>query len=354
MEMLIYQIEHLAGKWLEFMVASSVQLGLFLLLIIAITAVFKNQSARFLYWIWLIGLLKIFVPPNIKLPAFLLHSKFVLDNNIPMLFIPEIQLANTTAPGLSYQGYLFLLWVIIIALLFAFWIYKLIRFRSHVTQLCHEITGRIQLDRDMDMLNRVRFFTGPNIDMPFTKGLFAPKVFLPESVLSWRRSELIALIFHELAHIQRKDLLVIVIQNAMQLLYFFHPLVWLANIQISRYREKACDDFAIHAMHGKSLEYGKLLLKSIDHAIGWKPIPSLSTQFHQSKKFLLNRFHYILNRKGNIMTKLKFSQKLALIGLIIFGIALSCQKQTLKETKGTNEKPTRAIQEKPQAEKAKL
>ncbi len=48
------------------------------------------------------------------------------------------------------------------------------------------------------------------------------------------------------------------------------------------------------------------------------------------------------------MTKLKLSHKLVFIVLIIIGMALSCQKKTLKETISTNEKPAQAIQEKPQ------
>jgi TonB family protein len=328
METLIFQIEIIAQKWFEFMVASSVQLGLFLVLIFIITSIFRNQSARFLYLVWLIGLLKIFIPPTIKLPAFISNSKFIMDNQIPALLIPEIHITTASTPALSYQGYLFIAWAAVVLSLMYYWLFQLIQFRIKVTRSCIEITDDQSLF-DKQILNddKARIFTGTGISMPFTKGLIKPKIYLPESTLSWQVHELKALILHEYAHIKRRDILFITLQNMMQLLFFFHPLVWLANRQISRYREQACDDFAIQALQGKALEYGKLLLKSIDDAFDWKPIPSMSNYFHQSKKFLLNRFHYILNRKENIMIRLNLSQKLVLVGLMVVGIAISCQKK---------------------------
>ena len=328
METLIFQIEIIAQKWFEFMVASSVQLGLFLVLIFIITSIFRNQSARFLYLVWLIGLLKIFIPPTIKLPAFISSSKFIMDNQIPALLIPEIHITTASTPALSYQGYLFIAWAAVVLSLMYYWLFQLIQFRIKVTRSCIEITDDQSLF-DKQILNddKARIFTGTGISMPFTKGLIKPKIYLPESTLSWQVHELKALILHEYAHIKRRDILFITLQNMMQLLFFFHPLVWLANRQISRYREQACDDFAIQALQGKALEYGKLLLKSIDEALDWKPIPSMGTYFHQSKKFLLNRFHYILNRKENIMIRLNLSQKLVLVGLMVVGIAISCQKK---------------------------
>ncbi|MCI0493728.1 M56 family metallopeptidase, partial [candidate division KSB1 bacterium] len=327
MDAIIFKIEIIAQQWFALMTASSIQLGVFLLLILIIASIFKKQSARFLYLVWLIGLLKIFIPPTIKLPAFFSNATIILDNQIPSLLIPEIHVVSASSATLSYQGYLFLAWAAVVLTLFCYWLFQLIRFRVKVTGTSIEITDQNLFDTRILNGDRVRIFTGANISMPFTKGIFQPKIYLPESALSWQVNELNALILHEYAHIKRKDLFFITLQNVMQLLFFFHPMVWLANRQISRYREKACDDFAIHALQGKATEYGRLLLKSIDEALDWKPIPSMSISFHQSKKFLLQRFHYILNRKESIMTKLKLSQKLVLIGLIIFGIALSCQKQ---------------------------
>ena len=89
METLVFRIEIIAQKWFAFMTASSIQLGVFLFFILIIASMFRKQSARFLYLVCLIGLLKIFVPPTIKLPAFITSFKFIMDNQIPILLIPQ-------------------------------------------------------------------------------------------------------------------------------------------------------------------------------------------------------------------------------------------------------------------------
>ncbi len=327
METIIFNIEMYAQKWFSFMVTSSIQLGLFIIFIFIIVILLRKQSAKFLYLVWLIGLFKIFVPPTIELPTVISNSRFVVENQIPMIMIPEIHITTTSIPGLDYQGFLFLLWIFITMSLFIFWVYKALMFRRSLSHSCREITKEILFSNKIFNSDRVKILTGPNISMSFTKGVFTPKIYLPESALSWTQIELKALILHEMAHVKRKDVLIISIQNMLQLLYFFHPLLWFANIQISRYREKACDDFAIQTMQGKSLEYGKSLLKSIDHAVGWNVLPSISTYFYQSKRFVFNRFNYILNKKEKIMTKLSLAQRLVLIGMVVLAIVFSCQKK---------------------------
>ncbi len=335
MDTIIFKIEIIAQKWFAFMTASSIQLVFFLILIFIIVNIFRKQSARFLYFVWLIGLVKIFIPPTIKLPVFISTSKFIMDNQIPLLLIPEIQITPASSPTLNYQVYLFAAWALIVLALMCYWFYKYLYFQVKVTRSSIEITNQNLIDSQLINGDKIYIFTGDKIVFPFVKGLFDPKIYLPESVLSWQQSELKALILHEYAHIERKDLFVIGLQNVAQLLFFFHPLVWLTIIQISRYREKACDDFAIHAMKGKAIEYSRLLLKSLNHAGNWKHMPQMSSYFHQSKKFLINRFDYILNRKEFIMTKLNLSQKLVLIGLMTLGIIFSCQKK---------EQPSQALQ----------
>jgi len=327
METIIYRIDFVAQKWYSFMVASSIQLGLFIILIAMLSFLFRKQSARFLYWLWLIGLLKILIPPTIKLPAFLSHSSLIPNPSISGFSMPVIQFTTVSSPELSYQGFLFLCWAGIVLFLLGFWLFKLLRFNRAITRSRYEITEKILSIHVFDPGKRVRFFSAPDIAMPFTRGVFYPKIYLPESALSWSVGELKALIFHELAHVKRKDLLVIAFQNLVQLFYFFHPLVWLASIQLCRYREKACDDSTIVALQGNYMEYGKLLLKSVDQVVNWKPLPSLTTYFHQSGRFLVHRFEYILNRKEFIMYKLTFLQKMLLVGLMVVGVALSCQKK---------------------------
>ena len=325
METIANQFELLAQKWLSIMLTSSIQLSIFLMLIVVISFFVKKQSATFLYMLWMIGLFKVLLPTNIKLPDFLTGSNLSFNQQIPILTMPEISAAAMGANFLSYKGYLFCFWIVVVTCLLVLWLYRNFKF-NRLIQSCQ------LLERDFgNQDGNVRFFVGEKIKSPFTKGLFSPKIYLPQQALSWPEAELQAVIMHELAHIKRKDTFFIAFQNVVQILYFFHPLVWFANLQVFRFREKACDDFAIQSMHGNFLEYSNYLLKSLNRVIYWQPLPVISNYFFQSRKSIFKRFEYILSRKENVMIKLNFIQKLILVGLLGAGIALSCQKKTFKQ-----------------------
>ena len=50
---------------------------------------------------------------------------------------------------------------------------------------------------------------------------------------------------HELVHIRRGDTWVLLFQRLMQIVFFFHPAVWVANRAAAIFREFACDDASL-------------------------------------------------------------------------------------------------------------
>jgi len=84
---------------------------------------------------------------------------------------------------------------------------------------------------------------------------------LPASALTGLKPEQIRLILcHELAHIQRYDYLVNWLQNVLQVLFFYHPVVhWVVRI-LNDERELCCDHEAIHN-RCRPLDYAKILVK---------------------------------------------------------------------------------------------
>ncbi|MDZ7401045.1 MAG: M56 family metallopeptidase [candidate division KSB1 bacterium] len=322
------RIEGFARAWYDHITMISIQWGFFLAFVFVIALVFKKQQARFLYFIWLVGLMKVLVPPKIALPNFISKTSLIVPQWIPTLMLPEVEIASNQPAGLSFQGYLLIIWGSVVVGLLGYWLYQLVRFRTKVIGRGIELTDYHRLCFDIFGAKRVRLLVVPGISAPFTWGIMRPKIYLPEATLSWPDRELKALLLHEYAHINRKDLWIIPIQNILQILFFFHPLVWIANQQLSRYREQACDDFVIHYLQGRRVEYSKLLLRSIHQTASWSHAPALTSYFHQSKKLILQRFNYILNRKETVMIRLNLLQKLAIIAMIVLGVALSCQRQT--------------------------
>jgi|GEM_PF-6956059 len=93
-------------------------------------------------------------------------------------------------------------------------------------------------------LPRIRL--SPDAQTPMLVGAIHPVILLPEETLnSCGESNLRAMLLHELAHVKRRDMAVLWLQQLAQALFFFHPAVWLAGWEMRRERELACDELVL-------------------------------------------------------------------------------------------------------------
>ncbi|HVA49226.1 MAG TPA: M56 family metallopeptidase [Pirellulales bacterium] len=72
-----------------------------------------------------------------------------------------------------------------------------------------------------------------------------------------------ALLLHELAHYARSDWLVRLLELAVQVLYWWHPLVWWARREIEAAEEECCDAWVIHQVQSRR-RYAEALLTTLD------------------------------------------------------------------------------------------
>ncbi len=77
---------------------------------------------------------------------------------------------------------------------------------------------------------------------PMTWGFFRPVVILPTYATEWTAEERDLVIRHEHAHVARHDWLWQILASVTTAVFWFHPLMWLANIQLRREAEGAVDD----------------------------------------------------------------------------------------------------------------
>jgi beta-lactamase regulating signal transducer with metallopeptidase domain len=97
---------------------------------------------------------------------------------------------------------------------------------------------------------------------PLLVGALRPVILLPETL--WNDSppqQQRMLLAHELAHLQRRDLLWAWVPTLGRCVFFFHPLVWLAEREWQQSQEMACDDQALRLTAGSRSDYGAILLK---------------------------------------------------------------------------------------------
>lgn len=81
---------------------------------------------------------------------------------------------------------------------------------------------------------------------PAVAGVLRPVLLLPAAAMAGLSPrELDFVLAHEFAHIRRQDFLLGLLQSLVEMLLFFHPVVWWASHRMSFEREQACDDAAM-------------------------------------------------------------------------------------------------------------
>jgi beta-lactamase regulating signal transducer with metallopeptidase domain/Tol biopolymer transport system component len=100
---------------------------------------------------------------------------------------------------------------------------------------------------------------------PLTFGIWCPTVVLPRDLVEvCTADELESLLAHELVHVRRRDSLVGLLQIIVQSVWWFHPLVWWANRQISYERERCCDEQVVAGLNCLPSCYAHSLLRVLD------------------------------------------------------------------------------------------
>src|SRR5207244_801537 len=151
----------------------------------------------------------------------------------------------------------------------------------------------------------VRLVASPAVGVPAVWGLVRPRLLLPPDLFrELSANQLTWVLLHELAHIRRADLLVALVQRIAQIVYFFHPAVWLANWLIDRQREYACDDAALAACSLPRRECGQGFLRIVElanaHPLAVAPALGLDGGFASYKIFIRSRLMRLLDTRRPI------------------------------------------------------
>jgi beta-lactamase regulating signal transducer with metallopeptidase domain len=127
------------------------------------------------------------------------------------------------------------------------------------------ISALADLSRRLDVRRDVRLLVTSRPIGPAVFGLLRPSILLPEPLLSGTPPERVELILaHELIHVRRGDVLVGKLQLVAQLIWWFHPLVWWANREACRERERCCDEEVVSGVGCKPVLYARTLLNVLE------------------------------------------------------------------------------------------
>jgi len=203
------------------------------------------------------------------------------------------------------------------------YIQRIRNYKTHVVteELKHKIE---QLSSQMGIRRVVRLVQSELVKVPVAVGWLKPVILLPLGIaLQLTPEQLDGILWHELAHIYRRDYLVNILQGLVETVFFFNPgLLWLSSL-IRTERESCCDDMVLSRMNLKanyleallSFGYGEFKQASFAMSIG-------------SGNQLRDRLKRMISQENK---RLSVAEKSVLaIGLVLLSAFTTISKETIK------------------------
>ncbi len=258
-----------ALAWWSYLAPIAVQASLLIVVVAAIDRLLPRRTwPELRSLLWLLVMLKLILPPGLTSPISLVHA-------IPQSITIAVPAHLLVADG----GHRVVVWAQAAVVVWAagFLLLSLggwLRYRrlwrrwlatsddaseftapSWIGPLLERCSARVGLRR----LPRVVFSQA--VRTPFVVGLVRPCVFLPRR-LSERFSpqQIEHVLLHELCHLRRLDTWGSAACTAIQLVYWFHPLVWLAQRRLAEVREQSCDRAVARLLGAETESYRRTLL----------------------------------------------------------------------------------------------
>ena len=223
------------------------------------TKALRNDSAALRHWLWCIASYK-FLVPFALLSA--LGSRIDLDHVVPVQVFAESAhgVARIVAPGeqisvlnhapTGFTVALLCIWIggsafVLVRWLFAWWQAHCIRRDASVHDFGLSVPVAISHD----------------IGDPAVIGIFHPVILLPKRIAAGIDQEhLESVLAHEMWHVRRHDNLKCTVHSVVEILFWFHPLVWRIGERMLEERERACDEAVIDDGH-ENHKYAEAILR---------------------------------------------------------------------------------------------
>jgi beta-lactamase regulating signal transducer with metallopeptidase domain/type II secretory pathway component GspD/PulD (secretin) len=317
MNSFIETLNHWGGQFLNLAWPMLWQSSLLIAIVFVLDLALRRKiRAAIRYALWLVVLVKLLLPPSLALPTsvtwWLLPSpqpsakpqttEFVVNYGDQSAFTVPLQSQPAPAPirpKMSAAAWALAASGVASAGLLA-WL--LVRWR----QINHKVRRAKTSEKLIPVLDEARRLTRlrPGIRLKLTDdsmspavcGLFRPVILLPQSLVEkLSAGQLRAVLLHEAIHLRRGDVWVNCAQAMLQILYWWHPLLWLANARIRRAREEAVDDAVMLALRDEAEIYAPTLLEVAKLAFN-RPLASLGlVGILESRNALRQRIERLVN-----------------------------------------------------------
>lgn len=159
-----------------------------------------------------------------------------------------------------------------------------------------------------------------DVSIPLTFGVSKPVVMLPDSAHKWDLERRRIVLMHEFVHVKRRDDLVRLVARLVTILYWFHPLAWLAFHRLKEEQEKVCDEIVLKSGIRAS-DYATHL---VELARGLRPVPlaGAATLGMARRKELEGRLSNILDPHLQNRKEISMKKKVMTLVFLACGIGL--------------------------------
>ncbi|HET7609990.1 MAG TPA: M56 family metallopeptidase [Gammaproteobacteria bacterium] len=216
--------------------------------IAALAALLRGDSAHSRYWLWWAASLKFLVPFSLLAAL----GAALRDAGAPRVELADwpATLGALAEPMPEAAG-----WAALPAALAAIWatgfaavagawtvralkVRALLRSASPYAGVLPRGAGRLEARTSTALLE------------PALVGIARPVLLLPHGIAEHlTRSQLDAVLEHELTHWRRRDNLTAAVHMVVEAVFWFYPLVWWIGARLVEERERACDEAVVRAGH---------------------------------------------------------------------------------------------------------
>ncbi len=320
MDSFIETLNHWGGNFLPIAWPMLWQSSLLIATVLVFDFLWRRQlRASIRYALWLVVLVKLILPPTLALPtspAWWLYptpptalavmvsaKKFAVTyDQTPLPEMPEttVPVFVPPPPTLNFAAWLLIISAftsagLLVWLLARWWhITRQVR-RAEISERLTVLTCDVKRQAGMRFKSPLVKLTAKTLS-PAVCGLFRSTILIPQSLAAeFSDEQMRAVLLHELIHLRRRDVWLNFLQSLLQIVYWWHPLVWVANARIRHVREEAVDDAVMLSLGGSAEIYAPTLLEVAKLALN-RPLASLGlVGILESRSALRQRIERLVN-----------------------------------------------------------
>lgn len=254
-----------------------------ILAVIAFAVQRHGKSPQLAHMLWLLVLLKLLTPPLMTIPV----SSMPLVASTPVVTVTEsptrtegetVTIGSTLETmtsgviqerAIAMQPFLLVLWLMLSASFACYSITRVARFNrllnASETQVPQELVSlTVEVASELSLAHVPSVHVTTARVSPMIWSGFRPRLYLPLALTERLDvAQLRCVIAHELSHVKRGDHFIRWIEWLAMVLFFWHPLLWVARRGLHQAEEMCCDQMVIEMLNPVRKDYALTIARTV-------------------------------------------------------------------------------------------